>query len=589
MASLGAKAKALVLLCFVAWALVTPSSARAVELRVRGTSQLDVFAVGRVSDVLVRGALTDEVGASLGRASLRLEAKDGASALALDGLTSCPGEDTLIRSDGRTAANITTDERGVFCVLWPGRTTAGSFTAKYNGNKFFEGIEGSAAVVPEGEQRAVTTLKFDTPPSTLDLDKESHLIGATLRIARADAARMLLPANRHEGLTVNLVDERGQIVATTTTRGDGKARFELKSSALGDPGDGELRAEFPGDKQLAASKAESQVTRSIKVSLELPSSAAGDPDAGISIDVGVTSGRGAATSGLVEASIDGKPVGAAPVKDGKAALVITFAGGEERKLPLTVRYSPSAPYWQPGAPATMEVVAKGPHPIRQIGFAVLGAALVAWIVLKWRRAPKVENRESAMPPPPSGRPEILVLERPSGLRGWKGQVADAHDGYPIARAELTVFTVGFDKRNVIARATTEADGTFSLDVPDAPKDARLLVEGELHATYEQPLPGPSILRVALVTRRRAILDRLVKWARLRGTPFDSNREPTPGHVRRVASRTGAERVESWATNIEAAAFGPSAVTREVEERIIGEEPTGAPEMRPHGDASNSPH
>ena len=581
--------KALILLLFVA--LLPPRLAHAVELRVRGTSQLEVIAAGRAADVLVRGALTDEVGASLGRASLRLEAKDGGSSLALEGLTSCPGEDTLIRSDGRNAANITTDERGVFCVLWPGRTTAASFTVKYNGNKFFEGFEASATVIPEGEQRAATSLKFDSPPSSIELDKESHLIGATLRIARADAARMRLPSTRHEGLTVNLVDERGQIVATTTTRGDGKARFEVKSSALADPGDGELRAEFAGDKQLAPSRAESQVTRSVKVSLELPTSAVGDPDAGIAVEVKVVSARGPAASGLVEASIDDKPVGAAPVKDGKASLMVTFAGGQERKLPLTVRYSPSAPYWQPGAPATMELVAKGPHPVRQIGLALLGAALVAWIVLKWRRAPKVENRDSAMPPPPSGRPEILVLERPSGLRGWKGQVADAHDGHPIARAQLTVFTLGFDKRNVIARATTEADGTFALEVSEVPKDARLLVEGDLHATYEQPLPGPSILRVALVTRRRAMLDRLVKWARLRGTPFDSNREPTPGHVRRVASRTGAERVESWATRLEAAAFGPGAVTREVEEGINGSEPSGAAEVRPVAgeDAPNGPH
>jgi hypothetical protein len=556
--------------------LLISRTARAVELRVRGASSLEVIAVGRTADVMVRGALLDEVGASLGRAALKLEARDGTTQLNLDGIGACPGEDTLVRTEGRTTASVTTDERGMFCIVWPGRTSRGSFSLKYGGNKFFDGSEADAVVTPEGEQRASTSLRFDAPPAVLDLEKDQHVMGVTVRIARADAARMLLPASRHEGLAINLVDERGQVVATATTRGDGKARFEVKSSALGPPGDGELRAEFAGDRQLAGSKVSAQVTRTVKVEIKLPERVEGDPDDGIRIDTSVTSQRGPAAGGLVEATLDGKPVGAAPVQDGRAELLITFPGGVERTVEINVRYSANTPYWQPGPPGVSTIHAKGPHPLRQVALAVLGAALVAWIVLKWRRAPKSESRDSAIPPPPSGRPEILVLERPSGLKGWKGQVTDAHDGFAVANADLSIFTLSFDRRTVIAQTKSEADGTFSLEVPDVPKDARLLVEGEFHATYEQLLPAPSILRVALVTRRRALLDRLVRWARVRGTPFDSAREPTPGHVRRVAARTGAERVESWATRVEVVAFGPAPVTRDIEAEVVGNEPTTVP-------------
>ncbi len=561
-------------LCFAA--LLTAGTAHAAELRVRGASSLELIAVGRSADVMVRGALLDEVGASLGRAALKLEARDGATTINLDGITACPGEDTLVRIEGRTTANVTTDERGMFCIVWPGRMSRGSFSVKYAGNKFFDGADAEAGVTAEGEQRASTSLRFDTPPAVLDLDKDQHVMGVTVRIARADAARMLLPASRHEGLAINLVDERGETVASATTRGDGKARFEVKSSALGPPGDGELRAEFAGDRQLAGSKVSAQVTRTVKVELKLPEQVEGDPDDGIRIDTTVTSQRGPAAGGLVEATIDGKPVGAAPVQDGHADLVVTFPGGVERTVAISVRYSPNTPYWQPGPPGLSTIRTKGPHPLRQVALALLGAALVAWIVLKWRRAPKSESRDSAVPPPPSGRPEILVLDRPSGLKGWKGQVADAHDGVAVANADLSIFTLSFDKRVVLAQTKSEADGTFSLEVPDIPKDARLLVEGEFHATYEQLLPAPSILRVALVTRRRAILDRLVRWARVRGTPFDSAREPTPGHVRRVAARTGAERVESWATRVEAVAFGPAPVTRDIEAEVVGNEPNAVP-------------
>jgi hypothetical protein len=547
-----------------------------VELRVRGTSELDLVAIARNADVLVRGALTDEVGASLGRATVRLELQDRGKDVPLIGLAPCPGEDTLVRPDGRSAVNVTTDERGMFCAVWPGRLLEGSFTAKYAGNKFFDASENTAKVIAEGDQKAASTLRFDAAPTTLELDKDVHLITVTLRITKADAARMLLPANRHEGLVVKLLDERNEVVAQTTTRGDGKARFEVPSSALADPGDGDLRAEFAGDPQLAPAKVSTSVTRTAKVALDGPERVKGDPDSGIPLEIVVSTLRGAVDGGVVEATADGKPIGVASVSGGRARLVLSFPGGIERKVPVNVVYSPSAPYFQRGTPLSLDVLATGPHPLRQVGLALLGAALVAWVVVKWRRSPKTEGRDSAIPPPPSGRPEILVLERPSGLRGWKGQVADAHDGYPIANAELRVITVGFDRKHVVASTRSEADGTFSLELGEVPKDARLVVEGELHATYEQPLPAPSILRVALVTRRRALLDRLVRWARARGTPFDSSREPTPGHVRRVASRTGAERVESWATRVEAAAFGPDAVTRDVEAAIVDAEPGGAP-------------
>jgi hypothetical protein len=125
---------------------------------------------------------------------------------------------------------------------------------------------------------------------------------------------------------------------------------------------------------------------------------------------------------------------------------------------------------------------------------------------------------------------------------------------------------------VLAETRTDAEGTFALEV-EASRDARLIVEGDLHATYEQPLPSPSVLRVALVTRRRALLDRLVRWAKSRGMPYDSSKEPTPGHVRRVAVRTGTPQVEAWATKLEHTAFGPDDVTRAAEEEVAAAEPT----------------
>src|SRR5690606_10572300 len=108
-----------------------------------------------------------------------------------------------------------------------------------------------------------------------------------------------------------------------------------------------------------------------------------------------------------------------------------------------------------------------------------------------------------------------------GARGWRGRVIDAHDGAPIAGAEIVVHRPTFEGDGVVARAVASADGTFVVE-PGATEvtDATLRVDGPLHAVLEQPLPAAGELRIALVTRRRALLERLVRWARARGSPWD---------------------------------------------------------------------
>lgn len=559
---------------WLAFLLAWTTNARAVEVRIRGGSEIDLVATARSNDVVVRGEIGDEVGASLGRVSLRVEAldKEGKS-IALPSPASCGGGEASVVRRGARGYEVSTDERGAFCVVADGRFPNATFRASFAGNKFYEGTDSSVTPVPEGEQRVQTTLRFDSPPTSIDLDKDSQTISVSLRVSRSDAARLLASSTKQEGLALVLVDERGTIVAKATTRGDGKARFDIASASLDGPGDGELRAEFAGDGTLSAAKASIAVTRTATASLVVPKSISGDPDSGVVIEVELTSAHGEVQDGIVEAIVGTDAVGAARVERGHAKLTATFQGGAAGTVPLTIRFIPGSPFWRAGPAAKTEVLVEGPSPVRQALMALVGVMLLGWIVLKWRRAPKSTKRESLLPPPPSGRPEILVLDRPSGLRGWRGLVADAHDGYAIAGAELTVVAPSFEARGPLARVVTDEEGRFTIDLAEVPKDARLVVQGEFHATYEQTLPAPSVLRVAVVTRRRALLDRLVRWARSQGTPFDSSKEPTPGHVRRVAARTGSDDVETWATRVEHAAFGPGSVTSEVERAIVEREPS----------------
>ncbi len=581
--------------CSFVWMLVTmvlELPATAAPLRVRGGSELDLLATQLPDGVKIRGEISDEMGASLGRVPLKVELLDSAKQpLRVEAAAACESSDPLgrIKNDATSYA-LTTDERGDFCLIVPGKHDGVTFRVTFAGTKLIEGVEATTSAVAEGEQRAQLSLKFEQPPATLDLDKDTHSVSVSVRIARADATRLLLDATKKQGLELVLEDERGTRLGVATTAGDGRARFDVSSDDLAAPGDGELKVSFAGDKELLAAKASVPVTRTATAEIRAPATIEGDPEGGLSVDVVVTTKRGEVDGGIVEALLGSDPVGTGKVEKGKAKLVLTFAGTAKARVPITLRYVAASPFIQAGETTKLTVVVVGPSPIRQIILAVVGVALAAWIVAKWRRAPKSEKRESVLPPPPSGRPEILVLDRPTGLKGWKGVVTDAHDGFPIENAVLRIVVPAFDGRGELARSETARDGTFSLDVPDVPRDARLIVEGSLHATYEQPLPAPSVLRVALLTRRRALLDRLVRWARARGVPFDSSKEPTPGHVRRVASRTGAEAVESWATYLEQAAFGGESVTREVEDDVMAREPKVMPEPRPaeRGAAADAP-
>jgi hypothetical protein len=161
-----------------------------------------------------------------------------------------------------------------------------------------------------------------------------------------------------------------------------------------------------------------------------------------------------------------------------------------------------------------------------------------------------------------------------GITGWRGVVADAHDGTPVPGAVLEIHVPSFEGDGILASTTADDGGAFSLEAPGVRADARLVVQSGDHSRYEQALPPPSVIHVALVTRRRTLVDRLVRWARRQGSPFDGPAEPTPGHVRRVAARSSSASIETWAGAVEQAAFGPAAVDEKVEQEVRAVEPRG---------------
>jgi hypothetical protein len=146
-------------------------------------------------------------------------------------------------------------------------------------------------------------------------------------------------------------------------------------------------------------------------------------------------------------------------------------------------------------------------------------------------------------------------------------VVDAHDATPIAHARVAIERPAFRDVRVIVEGTSDVAGAFALRSDATIAGDELVVESKIHAVVRRPVPAPGEIEVALVQRRRLLIDQLVAWAKRRGRPFDARPEPTPAHVRRAAARVDfaleqraqALRIEQWAEAVEIAVYGGAPV------------------------------
>src|SRR5580704_13032144 len=147
--------------------------------------------------------------------------------------------------------------------------------------------------------------------------------------------------------------------------------------------------------------------------------------------------------------------------------------------------------------------------------------------------------------------------------GVVGRVVDAHEGKPAQAAQVPLERARFDGVDVISRVSCDAAGRFEV-VTARPGD-ELVVESGPYCTLRTPVAGGGEVEIALILRRRQLIDDLVRWARKRGGRFDARPEPTPGHVSRSA---GAETsVATWAAAVEHTAYGAEVVDEEAEARV----------------------
>jgi hypothetical protein len=542
------------------------------RIHVRGTSRIDAHAARAAGKLVLSGTLVDDAAraapgerialtiAPKGDPAHAISLASGGIATACEGARGATAQPTLERAD--TIA-LKTDEGGRFCVR------LGLARDRFVAHLAFGGagnVDATQVDVPVDLSLKPLTMRFDPVPHVLALDGPPPVIEV---VATIDDEGTTTPG---ADLPLTLTNESGASLGAGSTTTSGRVRFTVAQGTLGAAGRGELRVLFAGTSDTGSAVQVAPIERHAKVDLAVPAAPLGrlppgSPEDGVAIDVAASArsdGAGAAPGGSVEARVGDVVVGAAPLEAGKARVLVTFATPSSSEMTLQLRYASDAPWYEPGSELAVVLPVRSPSPWRHAPVVVAGLAVLAWLVLGRARAPRRSTEKS----PPSRRPafrgeaSVHVVPAAPGVQGFTGHVVDAHEGSPVDGARIAIVRPTFDTEQTLASATSDANGDFDLPAVDARDGDLLIVEGALYSPLRQPLPQSGDITIAVVLRKRALLDRLVAWARRRGRPFDAPPEPTPGHVRRAAGADFA--VARWADAVERAAFGAGTVDAHVE-------------------------
>jgi hypothetical protein len=542
------------------------------RVHIRGAAKIDARASSTNGSLVLSGTLRDDLGQPLPgqKVVVSLTRGGGAQRVPLsnatpaDAPTGCqdPPSRGLEITNGETLV-VGVDDVGRFCVRIP-----------LPRDRYSVHLESVAMPLLDAAKTEVSldlakrslALRFDPPPRVLSLDGTPIVFDGVAQIDEDTSG------SASQGKLLTLADERGTPLGAGSTNGSGHVRFVLDPTKLAAPGPGELRLEYAGDTDTSAGSLILPVQRRARVTLALAQSitAPGSPEEGIPLELSAGTRTAEVSRGSVEVRFLDQVVGAAPVEHGHAHAVVSFLAPAATTAPLVVAYLPDAPWYDAGEPLAIDVPIRGPSPLRQWPLAIAGAAVAAFLALgRLGRRPHVvrTTREQARAPgrPAEARMEVVRPAASGEERRWRGRVFDAHDGTPVEGARLVIEHATFGQREAAASAFSDREGNFLLDVGRVERDATLVCEGVHHSPLRQKLPQPGELEIALISRKRALLDRLVGWARRQGRPFDLRPEPTPGQVRRAAGEDFS--TAQWAGAVEQAAFGPGPVDARVEEDV----------------------
>jgi hypothetical protein len=537
-------------------------------VRIRGTSRLEAHAARAGGKLVVSGTVTDDAahpvpGARVAAGLARGAPPAGVATFAGASPEACSEGGAPPVLDRADLLVLPVDEGGRFCVRLSLPVDRYAIHLESRATPLVDPARLDLAVDLALEP---VTLRFDPEPRVVALDDEGSGAAASFDVVASTENDGVTTAAA--GLPLTLSNEAGTQLASATTDASGRVRFALEAARLGPPGKGELRVSFGGSSDAGASSQTLQIERRTRVDLAANDAVGGvlppgSPEDGVVLRARASArcaahGCAGTPTGTVEARVGDTIVGAAPLAQGEARVVVTFGMPAASEVPLRLRYVPDAPWFQPGGELAITLPVRASSPWRKALLLVAGLAVVGWLVLaRFPAAKRKEASARASHAPPLPQAGVELVRSGPAAQGWGGRLHDAHDVVPIAGARVAVERPGFQRVDVLAEVYSDEGGVFLLPALHTMPGDLLVAEGRLHAQLRRPLPSPGELDIALVLRRRAVLDRLVAWARARGRPFDARSEPTPGVIRRAAGQDlGLAR---WADATERAAYGGAPV------------------------------
>lgn len=546
----------------LAFALASDVRAEAApRVKVRGTTTLSALAFpSSPREQVVRGSLVDDAGRAVPGRLVRIAPPAGSTAL----LTRC--------ADGGTAeplgggVGVRTGSDGTFCVRLVAREgVLGPVRLRlsHEGDAWLDGAAVEHLVDPTAQTLALRFV-LDASPARVSLDAPTAVVRIVAEAPRAGGDPPSLGGV--EGVQVSLTDERGERLADLRTGPGGLAVADVPTARLGPPGLGELRARVADGTSATAAPISAPVERTAKVTLEVgaPHAPVVRGDVAV-LEIAARALGAPAARGSVAATLpDGTIAAAATLADGHARLEIAadVAPLDDDTLALSVAFVPDGPGLVADAAVGLSVPVREPSPARHAPW-IAAAAFVALFFVVGRRRPRAVPAAAA----PARAPVVARVEVTAAAPGadpdeLRGRVTDAHEGTPVAGAIARLEHVGFDGVKVLAETRADAQGAFVLRRPRAPgrddgHGTELVCEAPLHRAHRHPAPRGGVAAVALVSRRRHLLDALVRWAQGRWHAARGP-EPTPATIRARAAESAPEAAP-WASAVERAAFGPAPV------------------------------
>jgi hypothetical protein len=499
--------------------------------------------------------LLDDAGSPLAGADVGIRVEDSPRSVQL---SPCASGSALRDSSRAGASVLITDSEGRLCVRVGGSASIGTLQFSFAGDALHLPSEVHIPLRPE---HADPGLRFDSAALELSLDQPTQRVQLTLSDADAPEGLPSIAVSMQEA------DRELSLQTSDWVRSGSGLAFNLRSEQLGRPGPARLIARLRGAEGVVSAQAEVVALRVASVLVH--ADVRGVDASGADLDVSAATQAGIAASGWIDASSAEHVVGSSQLVEGTARLRVNFAS--PGPLTLSLRYGTDDPWWLPGAPVEVTLEPSKPKAPARWPWLVL-LLPIGFVCLRALQRPALRQPRRARRPLPQVGP--LRVEPQPGAAGWRGTVVDAHEGRPIsdARVEARLPSLRASPAGLVA--ITDAAGYFELPAlqQPLPEGARLNVTAPLHTGIERPLPPQGRVDVALVSRRRVLLRRLVRWARAMGPPWSRAGEPTPAQIVDVALRRGDLETARWAEEVEAAAFGQARVDQGREASLRAQEP-----------------